>query len=619
MRKQAPTLILPQTAARLLAVVALIYTFYYLYWRVRYSFNLDALWFSLPLWLAEVHGAFNFILFVFMTWDVKPTPVPPVLPGRTVDIFIPTYNEDLSVLRMTILGALNVRYPHETWVLDDGRRPELQQLCAEMGVHYLTRPDNRHHKAGNVNAAIAQTSGEFIAIFDADQVPLPDFIDHTIGYFADEKMAFVQTHQEFYNLDSIQHKTNWQEGETWHEQSLFYNVIQIGKNRWNAAFWCGSNSLMRRSALLSVGGIATETVTEDIHTSLRLHAAGWKSFYHDELLAMGLAPQDYVAFTVQRLRWGQGAMQVLRRENPLFKCGLTFAQRLNYLSSMLTYFESFQRLIYTLAPTFVLFTAILPIQAGMQSFLLRFIPYFLIGMLANIALGRGRYRVFETERYNLLKMATFIRASFALIGFEPHSFKVTPKAASQGRGVVRQLTSPYYAIAALLLLGMLVGGLRLAGIFGGTGANTLALAVTEGWALYNICIIFAGIYSAMQHITRRNTYRFPVHVPVTVDTGTRSFTGITANLHEQGLAILLSEPLPEASTVHVQMQLLHKTVTGTLVVRSSFPSNQKDNHSLWCSGGPFTPDNPVSADAINVFLIGIMPQQMQPMSEAMLA
>ncbi len=618
MRKQAPKLLVPPVVARLLAVLALLYTLYYLYWRVRYSFNLDALWFSLPLWLAEVHGAINFIPFVFMTWDVKPTPVPPVLPGRTVDIFIPTYNEDLSVLRMTILGALNVRYPHETWVLDDGRRPELQHLCAEMGVHYLTRPDNRHHKAGNVNAAIAQTSGEFIAIFDADQVPLPDFIDHTIGYFADEKMAFVQTHQEFYNLDSIQHKTNWQEGETWHEQSLFYNVIQIGKNRWNAAFWCGSNSLMRRSALLSVGGIATETVTEDIHTSLRLHAAGWKSFYHDELLAMGLAPQDYVAFTVQRLRWGQGAMQVLRRENPLFKPGLTFAQRLNYLASMLTYFESFQRLIYTLAPAIVLFTAILPIQVGIQAFMLRFIPYFLVGMLANIALGRGRYRVFETERYNLLKMATFIKASFALIGFEPRSFKVTPKAASKGTGVIRQLTLPYYAIATILLLGMLVGGLRLAGIFGSTGANTLALVVTEGWALYNLCIIFAGIYSAMQHVTRRNTYRFPVHVPVTVDTGTRSLTGITANLHEQGLAVLLSEPLSEADTVHVQMHLPHKTVTGTLVVRSSFPSNQKDNHSLWCSGGPFTPDNPVAADAINVFLIGIMPQQMQPMSEAVL-
>src|SRR5713226_8585913 len=422
--------------ARSAALIALFYTIYYLWWRASSSLNLDALWFSLPLLLAEVHGAINFTVFMFMTWDLKPVPHTAAPSGRSVDIFIPTYNEDLPILRMTILGALNVRYPHETWVLDDGQRPALCELCEAMGVHYLTRPDNKHHKAGNINAALAQTNSEFIAIFDADQVPLPDFIDHTLGYFVDEKVAFVQTPQEFYNLDSVQHKTNWQEGQTWHEQALFYNVIQPGKNRWNAAFWCGSNSIMKRSALLSVGGIATETVTEDIHTSLRLHAAGWKSIYHNEMLSMGLAPQDFLAFTVQRLRWGQGAMQVLRRENPLFKRGLTLVQRINYMASIITYFEAFQRLVYTLAPSLVLFTAVLPIRVGVLPFVSRFVPYFALGILANIALGRGRFRPFETERYNLLKMTTFIRASLALIGFEPKSFKVTPKSASKGRSAI---------------------------------------------------------------------------------------------------------------------------------------------------------------------------------------
>src|SRR6266516_6099765 len=423
MRNLLRSLFFATPVARFVALVALCYTFYYLYWRTFNSLNMDALWFSLPLLLVELYGAINFALFMFMTWDLKPVADSAAPRGRTVDIFIPTYNEDLSILRMTILGALNVHYPHETWVLDDGRRPALRELCETMGVHYLTRPANTHHKAGNINAALAQTNGEFIAIFDADQVPLPDFLDHTLGYFVDEKVAFVQTPQEFYNLDSVQHKTNWQEGQTWHEQSLFYNVIQPGKNRWNAAFWCGSNSVMRRSALLSVGGIATETVTEDIHTSLRVHAAGWKSIYHDELLSMGLAPQDFLAFTVQRLRWAQGAMQVLRRENPLFKKGLTVAQRSNYISSMITYFESFQRLIYTLAPSIVLFTAVLPIHAGVLAFTLRFIPYFALGILTNIALGKGHFRPFDTERYNLLKMATFIQASLALIGLEPNRLR----------------------------------------------------------------------------------------------------------------------------------------------------------------------------------------------------
>jgi cellulose synthase (UDP-forming) len=615
MRNALRSILFATPVARTIALFALAYTFYYLYWRAAYSLNLDALWFSVPLLLVEMQGSLNSMLFFFMTWHNKPIPHPSAPLGRSVDIFIPTYNEDLSILRMTILGALNVRYPHETWVLDDGRRAALCDLCAEMGVHYLTRPDNAHHKAGNINAALTQTQGEFIAIFDADQIPLPDFLDHTLGYFVDKKVAFVQTPQEFYNLDSVQHKTNWRRGQTWHEQSLFYNVIQPGKNRWNAAFWCGSNSVMRRSALLSVGGIATETVTEDIHTSLRLHSAGWKSVYHDELLSMGLAPQDYLAFTVQRLRWGQGAMQVLRRENPLRKRGLTFAQRLNYISSMITYFESFQRLVYTLAPSIVLFTAILPIHAAVLPFVERFIPYFALGILANIALGKGHFRPFETERYNLLKMATFIQASLALIGLEPKSFKVTPKSASQGIRAITPLVWPYYALVIIILLSMLVGGLRIFGVFGSVGTNMAALEVSEGWAIFNLCIIGGGIHAVLRHITRRNTYRFPIHVPVSVWAGNHSTSGITANVHERGLAMLLSEPLQEATHARLWLQLPQKTVGGTLIVRSSRPyhGDQHDGQNLWYVGGPFVPDTTNAADAIDQFLISIMAHQMLPL------
>src|ERR1700686_2952019 len=106
--------------SRIIALLALFYTFYYLMWRATNSLNMDALWFSLPLLLIELYGAINFALFLFMTWDLKPVPHAAAPGKRTVDIFIPTYNEDLSILRMTILGALNVQYPHETWVLDDG-------------------------------------------------------------------------------------------------------------------------------------------------------------------------------------------------------------------------------------------------------------------------------------------------------------------------------------------------------------------------------------------------------------------------------------------------------------------------------------------------------------------
>lgn len=376
---------------------------------------------------------------------------------------------------------------------------------------------------------------------------------------------------------------------------------------------------MRRSALLSVGGIATETVTEDIHTSLRLHAVGWKSIYHNELLSMGLAPQDFLAFTIQRLRWGQGAMQVLRRENPLFKPGLTFVQRLNYLSSITTYFEAYQRLVYTLAPSIVLFTAVLPIHTAILPFMVRFVPYMVLGVLANMTLGQGRFKPIETELYNLLKMITFIRASLALLGLEPKSFKVTPKGASKGLAAISQLVWPYYALIGVQLLSMLIGGLRIANLLGNTGSDISALLISEGWALFNLCLFIIAIRAVLQHMTRRNTYRFPVHIPVTVLTEYRSINGITANVHEQGLALLLNEPLLESASVRVMMHLPHKQVAGTLMVRASYRTNDINNTKLWHSSGPFTPDTPIAADALDEFLISIMARQMQPQIEPALS
>jgi cellulose synthase (UDP-forming) len=606
-------------SVRLLGIIATVYIAYYLYWRARYSLNMDALFFSALMLLAEFQGWFHFCLFLMMTWDTKPVPHGVAPPERTVDILIPTYNEDLSILKMTILGAENVSYQHKTWVLDDGRRPALHRLCQEMGIEYLTRADNKQHKAGNINAALAQTTGEFIAIFDADHVPLPTFLDHTLGYFVDEKVAFVQTPQEFYNLDSVQHHTNWQKNESWHEQSMFYRIIQPGKNRWNSAFWCGSGSVMRRSALMTVGGIAAETVTEDIHTSLRLHAAGWKSIYHDEVLCMGLAPQDFLAFTVQRLRWAQGAMQVLRRENPIFKRGLTLPQRLNYIASIFSYFEAFQRLLYTIAPAIVLISALLPIDVEMVPLLAHFLPYFFIGLIANIALGRGYFKMLETDRYNLLKMTTFIKASVVLLGFDPKSFKVTPKAASQ-RGVVLELLRPYYILIAIIVVGMIVGALRLAGVFG-TLRNPGAFWTSEFWSCYNLWLLYRGVHSAVKNITRRNTYRFPVHLPVTIFSKNQRIKGITTNLHAQGIALLTESPLPLQEQIRIQIHLPQQSVNGYLEIRSSKQIEPKQVlyagpiESAFINGGTFTPDERTGENAINDFLVSIMSLQLKAPSQ----
>ena len=224
-----------------------------------------------------------------------------------------TYDEGLDVLGATLVGCDRISYPHTTWVLDDGRREEVRRLADRFGARYLSRPTNEHAKAGNINHALDLTDGQLLLILDADHVPQPDILDATVGYFDDPAVAVVQTPHDFGNHDSFQH---FETGR--HDQSMFFEVIMVGKDSHDGAFWCGSAGVILRHALEGIGGIATETVAEDFHTTIRLHAEGWHTRYHDETLVQGLAPHDLATFLLQRDRWARGNLAVLRtRENAI--------------------------------------------------------------------------------------------------------------------------------------------------------------------------------------------------------------------------------------------------------------------------------------------------------------
>jgi len=202
---------------RVIAVVALAVTFYYIYWRITETLNPNAMFFSWALLSAELFGTITTILFYFTVWKLPVRVSPPPLEGRTVDVFIPTKSESLEILRKTLLACQKLRYPHRTLVLDDGNREEVRNLAEELGCIYLARDDNRGAKAGNLNYGLKHSNAEFIAVFDADHIPLSNFIDRTIGYMQDEKVAFVQTPQEFYNTDSFQHRTDRKSKTVWGE------------------------------------------------------------------------------------------------------------------------------------------------------------------------------------------------------------------------------------------------------------------------------------------------------------------------------------------------------------------------------------------------------------------
>lgn len=496
------------------AIITGIYMLYYTIWRFTETLNPQYLFFSLLLAVAELQGIINFYLFLMMTWNIRPNYAPIVKrSSATIDVFVPTYNEEVEILEATLLGCKEMRLEHTTYVLDDGRRKEVEELAARLGCRYLTRPDNKDAKAGNINSALKQTTGELIVVLDADMVPQPDFLEKAVGYFRDELVAIVQTPQEFYNIDSIQHT------ETWHEQELFYRVIQAGKDNIGATFWCGSPSILRRTAIESIGGVATESITEDFQTSIRLNAEGWKIRYHNETLAYGIAAQSLHAFNSQRLRWAQGAMQILRgKDSPLTKKGLSWKQRFSHFSAILTYLDAYQKLVYLIAPILFLAFGWLPLQVeDGWSFLIHWLPYFLLSQLANFCLGRGYFRLVAVEKYNILKMFTFIRASLILIWPKTLNFKVTPKKTDQ---TVKQKdrVELYYHI---MILGFMAVSLIIAVIsfISGrfyTNQDYVNLVISLLWLGINGTLLLVSVKDVIMRLYMRQDYRFPLNRPAVV-------------------------------------------------------------------------------------------------------
>ena len=501
---------LPETDRRRLlihsvAVIALAATLVYLAWRLTSTIPLDVWWLSVPLFVLEVHAALGLALFAFSLWDVdrRPSTVDVATTDQRIAVLVPTYNEGLEVLVPTVAAALAMRVPHETWVLDDGDRPEVARLAADLGARYLTRPEHDHAKAGNLNHALTVIDTDLIAVLDADHVASPDFLAHTLGYFDDPQVALVQTPQEFYNLESFEHErgphthlADQPDDATmlrFHEQTLFYRILQPGKNRWHAAFWCGTGAVVRVEALRDVGGVATDTITEDIHTTIRLHRHGWKTVYHNEVLARGLAASDAATYQLQRHRWGTGAMQVLRRENPLVVSGLTVPQRLSYAATLLGWFDAWRSLGYMILPPLVLATGAVPIKADPLTFAVAFLATFTLGQLALRVLSRGSHRPVLSILFELVRMTPNLLATLTLFTNRKASFRVTPKGRT-GTGRIRaHVPRLLLGILALSVVSVVWCVATLAGLTPTRYVVPWAAHAAFGWTLVNVALVWLAI------------------------------------------------------------------------------------------------------------------------------
>lgn len=481
----------------------------YLVWRLLWT-GAGAL--PPTFWLllgAEAFGWLSLVLYAFMAWRIPGTVRPPIHRRPTADVLVPTYDEPVSVVHATLVGCRRIRYPHTTYLLDDGRRPEMRELAEQEGALYLTRPDNAHAKAGNINAALPRTDGELILFLDADHVPMPDVLDATVGYFEDPQVAMVQTPHDFVNRDSVQHTRSDR-----HEQSLFYEVIAPGKDRHDGAFWCGSANVIRRGALEEVGGVLTDTVAEDFHTTIAIHARGWHTRYHRETLVQGLAPHDLDAFLLQRDRWARGNLRVFRtKQNPLTCRGLRPLQRLSYTASLLNYFAAYQRLAMLAVLIVTLFSGRLPMHAPAAMLLAIWLPWTVLAFTATLLLGRGFLGTLDSSRYGLLTMTIFVRASWTMFSTKVEKFRVTPKEGVDAGGVaVLRALRNVVIIAGILLTAIVVRVLAAIGLVSVGPMPPFATGVTIGLGVYELWVMAWTVVPLVRRRQRRVHYRVPVEL-----------------------------------------------------------------------------------------------------------
>ncbi|MBY0578103.1 MAG: UDP-forming cellulose synthase catalytic subunit [Burkholderiales bacterium] len=537
----------------------------YIYWRATETLgsgdNVD-LAFGIVLLGAELYAWLVLLLGFFQTvWPLRRKPVPmpeDIALWPTVDVFIPTYNEPLDVVRSTVLAALTLDWPEDRiaiYILDDGRREDFRNFSKEAGVGYITRPDNRHAKAGNINHALGVTHGEYVAIFDCDHMPTRSFLQLAMGWFlVDDKLAMIQTPHHFLSPDPFERNLGTFRSVP-NEGELFYGLIQDGNDLWNATFFCGSCAILRRNALLEVGGVAVDTVTEDAHTALRLHRLGYNTAYLSIRQAAGLATESLSAHVGQRIRWARGMAQIFRIDNPLLGKGLSFAQRLCYSNAMLHFFYGFPRIIFLVAPLSYLFFQAHIIHAQAILIAAYALPHLAHANITNSRLQGAFRHSFWAEIYeSTLAWYIFRPTLMALINPRLGKFNVTAKGGLIAQDYFDwQITKPYLVLIGLNLAGFAIGMGRL--LWWNT-FETGTVVLNLIWTFYNLTLLFATLAVALEkkQIRRSHRVNLRIRAAVRLPSG-RTIACHTDNYSEGGLALVLpvSVDLPVGEKIWVSL------------------------------------------------------------------
>jgi cellulose synthase (UDP-forming) len=569
----------PRTWSRLIVIsILLILTVRYLLWRCLTTLNLSTPLngvFSLGLLFLELlmltGGLIQLVLLLRVSdrrseADQLSVNVANGSFRPTVDILIPTYNEAEFILKRTIIGCQALDYqPKTIYVLDDTRRPEIKALAKELGCEYLTRPDNRNAKAGNLNHAISQTQGELIVVFDADFVPTRNFLRRTVGFFQDSQVALVQTPQTFYNPDPIARNLGLEDILT-PEEEVFYRQIQPIRDAAGSVICAGTSFIVSRAALTATGCFVTESLSEDYFTGIRLSAQGYRLVYLNEKLSAGLAAENISSQALQRIRWAQGTLQAFFvKSNPLTIPGLSLIQRLAHFEGLLHWFTSLSRVGFLLIPLAYSFLGVIPLRATGADVAYFFLPYYLTQLVAFSWLNYRSRSALLADVYSLvLAFPLAIAVIRAMLNPFGMGFKVTPKGAVSSRFLFNwQLALPllimfiFSAVSLWINLGRyLAAGMWQTDMPLEIASQLKGLGIGWIWSIYNLLTLAVSLL-VLTDAPRPSPYEwYGLHRTVQLQIGEQFFWGFTTAISEIGAEVALTRAGLPAETEPVRLEFM---------------------------------------------------------------
>ena len=492
-------------------------------------------------------------------------------PAPLVDVFICTYNEEKSILERTIIGATGLEYGnYRVWVLDDGRRLWLKRLTEELGCRYLTRPDNAHAKAGNINHALRHVTGlhdrpQFISILDADFVPMPDFLARATSLMEDKSVGVVQTPQHFINADPIQ--SNLAATDVWpDEQRFFFDILMPAKDAWDVAFCCGTSSVVRVSGLMQIGGFPTDSVTEDYLVTLRLKERGYRTVYLNERLTLGLAPEGLKEYITQRGRWCLGLMQIVRgRSGPFsLRSNLSFIDRLSLVDAFMSWAAVYGAKAFGLVvPWLFLLFGIKAVHADLFELLRYFLPFYVWYAFTMAWISRGRSMAIMGDVSQYIAAPAVLRAVVTgLVKPRGHKFNVTAKGGNRNQRFVEWPLLRLYGSALLITLLSIAYAfiLNLRGEIIAYGGLALA------WSLYNCLVLAIVCFICIEQPRRRKAERFERDEPVLVHQGRTPRLVRMADISISGARFI--DPAPPPVGTVIKCNVYGQDVSATVVRRT---------------------------------------------------